>query len=552
MQPTADLTSTPRRPLDVEDYIDIVRRHRSWIAGPAFAALVISVVVAFFWPDSYVSLGAIRVVPPQVPERFVPSNVNVEMSQHINSMAQGILSRTMLTNIVQTHGLYRRELSRRPMEDIIELMRRKIRIGNVLDVQAHGRGTTSAFTIAFEYENRYLAQKVTSDLMSRFITENLRVRANQSRETTQFLKEQWEAAKKRLEELENKRTQFRLQNAGRLPDDLQANLQTLRTLEMQLASTNETISRIGQEKLLMESQIRIYQDQLNSLGSASEQLGASVKSERLVQLERQILGLQTTLSSLRERYRDSYPDVKRMESQIEVLKKLRDDLLKQPDPKKPETPEASAGAKPNPVAVRGGRELEAAIARLQSTIQAKDLELEERQKEQAQLKSTIKGYNSRIEARPVMEQEYADLMRDYNLAKARYDDLNMKMSQSEIATDLENRNQSETLEVLDPASLPETPTKPNRWLIVGIGLSLGIMLGGAIAGGREVKDTSLKNLKDARAYTNLPVLGTVPLLENDLVVRRKRRLAWLAWSAACMLGILAMTSSIYYYYASKT
>jgi len=50
----------------------------------------------------------------------------------------------------------------------------------------------------------------------------------------------------------------------------------------------------------------------------------------------------------------------------------------------------------------------------------------------------------------------------------------------------------------------------------------------------------------------LPVLGTVPLLENDLVVRRKRRLVWLAWSAACMLGILAMTSSIYYYYATKT
>lgn len=549
MQPTQDLISTPRRPLDVEDYIDIVRRHRGWMVGPSFAALVISVVVAFFWPDSYVSSGAIRVVPPQVPERYVPSNVNMEMSQHINSMAQGILSRTMLTNIIQTHGLYRQELSRNPMEDIIELMKRRIRIGSVLDVQARGRGTMSAFAISFEYDNRYLAQKVTSDLMSRFITENLRTRSNQSRETTQFLKEQWQAAKKRLEELEGKRTQFRLQNAGRLPDELQANLQTLRSLEAQLASVNETISRIGQEKLLMESQIRIFQDQIASLGSAGEQLGASVKNERLVQMEREILGLQTALSGLRERYRDNHPDVKRLQSQIAVLKKIRDDLLTEDDRKKPETP---AAAKPSSLALRGARDLEAAIARLQTQIQARDMEMEERQKEQTQLKNTIKGYSSRIQASPVMEQEYAELTRDFNLAKARYDDLNLKTSQSEIATDLENRNQSETLEVLDPASLPETPTKPNRWLIVGIGLGMGIMLGVVVAGAREVKDASLKSLKDARAYTNLPVLGTVPLLENDLVVRRKRRLVWLAWSAACMLGILAMTSSIYYYYASKT
>jgi len=549
MQPTQAVTSTPRRPLDVEDYIDIVRRHKGWMAGPAFAALVISVVVAFFWPDSYVSMGAIRVVPPQVPERYVPSNVNMEMSQHINSMAQAILSRTMLTNIIQTHGLYRRELSRRPMEDIIEMIRRRIRIGSVLEIQARGRGAMSAFTISFEYENRYLAQRVTSDLMSRFISENLSSRANQSRGTTQFLKEQWEAAKKRLEELESKRTQFRLQNAGRLPDELQANLQTLRSLEMQLASINEAISRIGQEKLLMESQIRIFQDQMASLGSASEQLGANVKNERLIQMEREILGLQTGLSGLRERYRDNHPDVKRLESQIGVLKKIRDDLLKQDEQKKPETP---APGKPSPAVLRGGRSFDAAISRLQSQIQAKDMELEERQKEQAQLRNTIKGYNLRIQASPVMEQEYTDLTRDFNLAKARYDDLNLKMSQSEIATDLENRNQSETLEVLDSASLPETPTKPNRWLIVGVGLGLGIMLGVVVAGAREVKDASLKNMKDARAYTNLPVLGTVPLLENDLVVRRKRRLAWLAWSAACMLGILAMTSSIYYYYASKT
>jgi hypothetical protein len=77
---------------------------------------------------------------------------------------------------------------------------------------------------------------------------------------------------------------------------------------------------------------------------------------------------------------------------------------------------------------------------------------------------------------------------------------------------------------------------------------MGLLAGVALAGVMEMKDTSLKNLKDVRAYTGLPVLGSVPLVENDFVVQRKRRLTWLAWSTACIFGFLVMLGSVYYYY----
>jgi hypothetical protein len=47
------------------------------------------------------------------------------------------------------------------------------------------------------------------------------------------------------------------------------------------------------------------------------------------------------------------------------------------------------------------------------------------------------------------------------------------------------------------------------------------------------------------------VLASVPLLENDFVVRRRKRMAWLLWSAACFVGILIMSGSIAYYYVRK-
>jgi polysaccharide chain length determinant protein (PEP-CTERM system associated) len=550
MQPSQDLLTIPRRPLDVEDYIDIVRRHKTWIAGPAFAAIVVAVVGAFLWPDTYSSEATVQVVPPQVPERYVQSNVNSEMSSRINQMAQSVQSRASLINIINSNNLYKNELQRKPLEDVLEDMRRAIKISPVVSMQqGGGRAPISAFRVSFAYSNRFQAQKVTAELTNGFIDENLRSLQNSSNATTAFLQDQWQAARKKLQDLEAQVTQFRKENAGKLPDERQGNLTTLRTLESQLSGINESMSRIGQEKLLMESQIRIYKDQLASLTQGGESAAsAQAKSERLIQAERQIALGENELARLRERYMDTYPDVQAAKAQLAMLKRNRDAMLKEDADKRAN----AAPPKPlNPENVQGGRQLEASIQSLQSQIQAKDIELERRAKNQQQLVSMINQYNTRIQSSPDMEQRYEELTRDYGLAKARYEQLNTQKSQSEIATNLESRGQGERLQLLDPASLTETPVQPKRIVIIGAGAGLGLLLGVFIAGGREMKDTSLKNLKDARAYTNLPVLGTVPLLENDLVVRRKRRMLWLSWSTACLLGIVAMAGSVYYYYSSR-
>jgi len=102
--------------------------------------------------------------------------------------------------------------------------------------------------------------------------------------------------------------------------------------------------------------------------------------------------------------------------------------------------------------------------------------------------------------------------------------------------------------VLDPPSLPTNPSKPNRWEIVGAGIGISFMLGIALAGVQEARDTSLKNLKDVRAYTNLPVLSSIPLLENTLLVKRKRRITYMLWSAALLIGIIAISAALFYYF----
>jgi len=126
-----------------------------------------------------------------------------------------------------------------------------------------------------------------------------------------------------------------------------------------------------------------------------------------------------------------------------------------------------------------------------------------------------------------------------------------KQSDARRGQEVEKRNQGETLELLYSASLPIEPTEPKRPVIVGGGAVIGLLLGLALAGAREMKDTTLKNLKDVRAYTNLTVLGSIPLLEDDVVVKRRKRLTLLAWSTSILVGIVVMAGSYYYYIATK-
>ncbi len=549
-----------RRQLDPEDILDIVRRNKSWIAGPTLAGLVIAVVTAFLWPDTYISQAVIRVVPPQVPASFVPTNVTMQMSQRIAAMGQTVLSRGTLTSIIETYGLYTRRRQSVPLEDVIEQMRKDIVIGNVRNIEA-GRGSRmTAFQITFAYENRYLAQKVVQDLVSRFINENTRERANQSAITTQFLRDQWTGAKNELDEIENKVTAFRIKNAGQLPGHWTSNVQQIASLETRLTSLNGTLNRLNQEKLVLNSEIQLLRDRISAITSAPRSAGGeSVEAgdPAVARFDQAIRNAERQLASLLEQYTPNHPDVRRYEAQIELLRKEKADLVEERSTAREEAgadsagPPAPAGPALTPQQAEEVRQAYAEIQNKQIQLRAHDLEIENVLGAINSTNQRIEVVQARLEKAPIGEQEYATLVRDLEMKKQRYEDLNQKMAQSQIATDLENRKQGETLELLDPASLPERPAKPVRSIMVIMGVVLGIGFGGLFVFLREVKDTSLKTLKDVRAYTQLTIMGSVPLLENDLVVMRRRRMAWLGWTAACAFAIAAMAGSIYYYYATK-
>ena len=554
MQPLQDPLAIQHRTLDVEDYIDVVRRHRSLILAPMLAGLVISVVVAFLWPDTYVSSATIRVLPPQIPEGLLSMPLSMDMSQRVNQMTQSILSRATLTNIINTHSLYPRERKRLPIEDIIEDMRSKAINVGLISGGGTNQGKTMAFTVSFKYENRVIAQRVCADLVTKFIDENVRERASSSSQMKDFVEDQWASRKRDLDAVEEQLAKFKSANVGRTPEQQGATFSAINGIETRMTNINASLGRINQDRLIIENQISILKENLRQISvPTSENITTLVpKNERLVAAEREISNFENRLQALREQYQDNHPDIKASVANLQIMKKERDRLQKTQDDLE-QTAKKSSGTVSGlrPEAVREARALDSQIQQLQARIEASKMEEETYKKALVDADRSARTLQGTLATMPSSEKEYEQLRLQSMLARRDFEEIDRMRQRANAAVELENRKQTEKLEILDQASLPQNPTEPKRWMIILGGAIGGLILGICFAGAKEMKDSTLKNLKDVRAYTQLTILGCIPLLENDLVVRRRRRLSWLAWSTACLASIAIMTGSVVFYMTGR-
>jgi uncharacterized protein involved in exopolysaccharide biosynthesis len=305
------------------------------------------------------------------------------------------------------------------------------------------------------------------------------------------------------------------------------------------------------DKLSLETNLRIEKAHRTELTREVPQTAASVaamKSDRMLEIERDIRTLEDMLAVARQKYTEDYPDVKTLKSRLEVAKQRKGDLQK--DEAENKTVAAAMPTVNRQVQLEA-LEIDGNVQRYESASRQRDLEIADLDAQIKQTQASINKLEAQINSAPLGEQQYGDLLREREIAKQKYIDLDAHLSTAEIAKDLESRGQGERLELLDAASLPQYPTEPKRPMVIGIGAGLGLLLGMVIAAAREMKDTSLKNLKDVRAYTQMAILGSVPLLENDFVVRRRRRIAWLGWTTACLMAAVTMAGSVVFYYATK-
>jgi polysaccharide chain length determinant protein (PEP-CTERM system associated) len=331
-----------------------------------------------------------------------------------------------------------------------------------------------------------------------FIEENLGMQQQHSEQTTQFLSQQLTEAKSNLDAQDAKLAAFKIHFAGSLPEDESTNLNLLTGLTSQLDAANQALARAQQDKSFAESMLT---QQLAALQ-------ASQSGHNPDTLEQQLASLQTQLANLQARYTDDYPDVSKTKADIAALQKQ---IAESQDPK--EIIDPSKAQKPS---------IEPAqITQWRTQIHTAEQIIAEKTREQEQIKKQIGLYQSRVQASPLVEEQYKELTRGYQTALDSYNALLKNRDAAAMSADLNRDQQGEQFTVLDPANLPDAPSFPNRPLFALGGLGGGLALGLGLTFLLEMQDTSLRTERDVEFLLRLPVLAMIPAIEPVLSKNNK-------------------------------
>jgi len=177
----------------------------------------------------------------------------------------------------------------------------------------------------------------------------------------------------------------------------------------------------------------------------------------------------------------------------------------------------------------------------QAEIKSIDGEIARQQKMLAEAEKGIADMTGRINGVPGAEVALGALDREYDTKKSAFDKLLIEQQKISLTSDATREQQAQGIEVIDPAYFPSKPVAPKRFLLAGFGLVAGLGLGLLLVGIFEIPLLlTIQSSEDARHYTGLPVLITVPELLTPQEARalpRRRRLLLAAGMVATIVSI---------------
>jgi succinoglycan biosynthesis transport protein ExoP len=520
---------------ELPDFTEIkgmVRRRRWQFLVPFFCGWALVWGASWLIPSTYRSGTLILVEQPSVPEKYVVSNIDSDIQHQLDSITQQILSRTRLIRIIDSLGLYAQERKHASPDDLVATMSKDIDI----ELSRGDDRKLSAFNIYYASRDPKMAQAATAELANLFITENLEQRQERSENTTKFLEDQLDQARAKLTAQEAKLRVFKDQHLGELPTQTQSNLQILIGLQSQVQGNEDSLNRAQQRNTYLESLINQYR----AMDSGSKP--AEGGPVGLAEIDKELDQLKAQLTDLTSHYTDKHPDVRKTREQIARTEQMRERIVADMN-NRSHTPS------PAPTAAQPLDPKSAPMLELESQLKANRLEIANREAEIKDEQSKINQYQARLNMAPVMEQQFADITRDYDQSKTDYESLLAKKNQSAMSTDLEKTQQGEHFRMLDPPNLPVRPYKPNRLMLCGAGLAVGLVLGGGFAFGWEKLSGKIYSEREIKRLVPIDVIAEIPPIESLQEQSSHRRGAWVAGAAAVVIvGFILLGSAVTYLY----
>ena len=504
-------------------------KRRKWlILLPVITMTAAIGYVVYRLPSVYESKTILTVKPPTISEDVVKSMTNADLTQRIETINQEVLSRTSLEPMVAKYKLFELERSAGvPTELIIDRMRKNISV----DLEKTDNEKLAAFRITYRDRTPEAARNVVAELASKYVNAQVIDQQQVAKQTGDFLEEQLSEKKKVLDELEKQRLGIMMTNVETLPENdrgLIAQLEGLRKRE-------ENLSRDIQQLNVQKSRLQDNVQALNRQIKLVEDLGQKDIQETLVDatqvektpayanLVKERATLNARLVNLKKQYTDKMPKVietqERLRAIDEEIGKLRANSARIV---------ADAKRSSNRKAEMQKRGFMIQREQLEGQITSIDRQIGQKQSEMRGNDIQIGTLESKINTIPSVKVALESINNQYQTAKRSYDDLLKKKNDTELQLNRDKNVQGETIRVVDAANLPKSPVAPKRELLTGFGAGLGLAIGLFLAALFELPRLfKIQSIEDAKHYTGLPLLASVPPLLTHSEIAWQKRSHWL-------------------------
>jgi uncharacterized protein involved in exopolysaccharide biosynthesis len=485
----------------------------------------------------------------------VRSTVTSYADQRIQVIGQQVMTRSNLLQIVEKYGLYEKRRKTEANEEILERMRKDVKVDVLSADVAGGRKATIAFTLSYSGEFPDQTQKVANELVTLYLNENLKIRQQKAEETASFLASEATRLEDRITELEGRLAEFKRHNMGQLPELAPLNMQLREKAESESADLERSLQLMEQRRFFLESQLSQTDPQQKTLAANGEHVPSPAERLRtlrstyaglrgvysethpdMVRIRQQVQALeeevaaaggaalnraggksaagerekvvtklQAELVALRERYSEDHPDVVRLTRRMEALKSTSDG----------EGDDKASEEMGNPLYLG-----------IQTQLKVLDSEMVSARARRKEIEVRLQRFEARLVQTPQVEQEYLDLTRERENTLARYHEMRQKQMEAQVAQELEKERKGERFSLIDPPQLPEKPRSPNRPAILLLGTFAAIAGGIGVGGVGEALDRSIKGPKQLFRTLSAPILTVVPHIEiaEERAQRRRRRI----------------------------
>src|SRR5215467_9791553 len=318
--------------------------------------------------------------------------------------------------------------------------------------------------IAFECQDPHVAAQAVNALTANFIQENLESRWRSAQKASEWLSQQLESFKAKLEKSEDDLQEYAQKNGLLFLETQKGDTENI--VNERLRELQDELTKAQAERYAKESLYRLTEaEDYSALPGVVDNKLMQELTARLAEFERQKAALTPTFT-------DDYPKMKEIQSQIDQIERRLDAERKR--------------------AVQGIVDDYLAATRRENLVRAAF----EQQQNQANL----------VAGRAV---QYNILKREVETNKQLYEGLLQRLKEAGVSAGMNASN----IRVVDAAVPPTRPVRPRPVLNLSLALLLGLSAGLATAFLKEHLDNTLKNSEDIERVLRIPALALIPAHE---------------------------------------